>query len=313
MKNFNHLFMKGQKIKKKFVLLGDVDSINIEVLLKSFNFLKSKVFYIVLCNKRDLRNNSYFKQKKIKINEILDPINFTNYKKNMLNIFDIENISKKKYLNILNQIKLANFLANKTKYDLVTMPINKSLFKKEISFVGMTEYLGSINKKRTLMMMHGEKFSIIPITTHINVRNIYKSIKANKINNFIKEILKNLRKPIYNFKFSNINFLCFNPHCGEEGTIGKEDITICKVLKRYKKIKGPFSSDSAFINIKKNSLFISTYHDQALIPFKILNKKSLNITLGLDFIRLSPSHGTARDIKNKFIANNTSYLKCLLF
>ena len=99
---------------------------------------------------------------------------------------------------------------------------------------------------------------------------------------------------------------------GEEGTIGKEDITICKVLKRYK-IKGPFSSDSAFINIKKNSLFISTYHDQALIPFKILNKKSLNITLGLDFIRLSPSHGTARDIKNKFIANNTSYLKCLLF
>ena len=134
----------------------------------------------------------------------------------MLNIFDIENISKKKYLNILNQIKLANFLANKTKYDLVTMPINKSLFKKEISFVGMTEYLGSINKKRTLMMMHGEKFSIIPITTHINVRNIYKSIKANKINNFIKEILKNLRKPIYNFKFSNITYFlnntsnCFN-------------------------------------------------------------------------------------------------------
>ena len=95
------------------------------------------------------------------------------------------------------------------------MPINKSLFKKEISFVGMTEYLGSINKKRTLMMMHGEKFQLFLIL-HINVRNIYKSIKANKINNFIKEILKNLRKPIYNFKFSNINFLCFNPHWGKK-------------------------------------------------------------------------------------------------
>ena len=68
-----------------------------------------------------------------------------------------------------------------------------------------------------------------------------------------------------------------------------------------------------FKKIKKNTLFISTYHDQALIPFKILNKKSVNITLGLNYRRLSPAHGTAKDIKNKNIADNTSYLKCLLF
>ena len=55
------------------------------------------------------------------------------------------------------------------------------------------------------------------------------------------------------------------------------------------------------------------YHDQALIPFKILNKKSFNLTLGLNYRRLSPSHGTAKDIIFKNIANNTSYLECMIF
>ena len=66
-------------------------------------------------------------------------------------------------------------------------------------------------------------------------------------------------------------------------------------------------------NIKKNTLFISTYHDQALIPFKIINKKSLNMTIGLNYRRLSPAHGTARNIKFKNISDNTSYITCLLF
>lgn len=308
-----HLYMKEQKVKKKFVFLGDTDSINIEVLLKSFSYLKNKVCYIVLCNKKDIEKNRYYKQNKIIINEILDPINFTNYKKNKLNVFNIQNISSKKFLNILNQIKLANLLANKTRYDLVTMPIDKSLFKKEISFTGMTEYLGTINKKKTIMMMHGEKFSIIPITTHINLKDIYKYINYNKVNSFLKNLFNNLKKPIYKFNFNHINFLCYNPHCSENGTLGNEDLIISKIIKKFNKIKGPFPSDSAFINLKKKNLFISTYHDQALIPFKILNKKSLNITLGLNFRRLSPAHGTAKDIKNKFIADNSSYLKCLLF
>jgi len=88
---------------------------------------------------------------------------------------------------------------------------------------------------------------------------------------------------------------------------------IKKIIKKKKGIKGIFSADSIFINYKISTLFISTYHDQALIPFKILNKKSLNLTLGLNYRRLSPAHGVARDIKKKYIADNTSYLKCLLF
>ena len=176
--------MKNRKDNKKYVFLGDLESINIELVIKSFDYLKYKVKYILVCNKNDFLKSIYFKKSNLKINEILDPINFYNYETNKVNIFNIENISRKKYINLLNQIKISNKLANTTKYDLITMPINKSIFKKEINFTGMTEYLGDLNKNVTFMLMHGNKFSIIPMTTHINLKNISKYIDSKIINNF---------------------------------------------------------------------------------------------------------------------------------
>ena len=305
--------MEKRKIKRKFIFLGELDSINVELIIKSFSFLKNKVHYILLCNKKDICENNYYKKENIEINEILNPIDFLNYKKNMLNIFNIENISRMKHLNMLNQIKVANNLSNITKYDLITMPINKAIFKKKMNFIGMTEYLGSINKKSTLMLMHGDYFSIILMTTHINVKNIHKFINKKKINVFLNTVFKNINNKIYNFKFQKIKFLCHNPHCGEEGTLGNEDTLIKKIIKKNKIISGPYPADSAFNIINNNTLYISTYHDQALIPFKILNKQSINITLGLNYIRLSPAHGTGKEIKNKSLSDNSSYLKCLLY
>jgi len=305
--------MEKQKIKKKIVFLGDINSINIELVIKSFKFLKNKVYYIIICNKNELARNKFFKKSNLKINEILDPINFINYKKENLNIFNVENINRTKHLNLLNQIKISNEIANLTKYDLITMPINKDVFKKKISFIGMTEYLGFLNKKKTSMLMYGESFSIIPITTHINIKNINRFINFKYLNSYLKNVLNNLKKNIYSLNYKEIIFLCYNPHCGEDGTLGNEDILIKKIIKKFKKIKGPYPADSAFNKTKINKLYISTYHDQSLIPFKILNKKSLNLTLGLNYRRLSPAHGTAKDIKDKYVADNTSYLACHLF
>ena len=305
--------MKKVKIKKKYVFLGDLNSINEELIFKSFNFLKQKVKYILICNKNDLVKSVYFEKSNLKINEILNPVKFTDYKSNHINIFNVENISQKKYINLLNQIKISNKIANITKYDLITMPVNKSVFKERIKFIGMTEYLGELNKCKTLMLMHGEKFSIVPMTTHINLKNVSNHINTKFLNNFVKTIFFNLKKKKYQLNFRYYKFLCYNPHCSENGTLGREDIKIKNVLKKYNKIKGPYSGDSVFNKIENNTLFISTYHDQALIPFKILNKKSINFTLGLNYRRLSPAHGTAKEIKNKSIADNSSYLKCLLF
>ena len=298
-------------MKNKYVFLGDIDSINVEIISKSYASLKGMVKYILLGNIGDLQRYLLRIKSKLKINEILNPLDFGEFNDHSINIFNIDNNNSKKYKNLLNQLSIANTLSNTTNYDLITMPINKEVFKKHIKFIGLTEYLGEINKKKTLMLMHGEKFSIIPFTTHINPKYISKNLKEESLRNFIKKIQKIVIDKKYNLYFNHIKFLCYNPHCGENNTIGTEDNKIKKILSKFKDIRGPYPADSAFVNIKKKTLFISTYHDQALIPFKALNTKGINMTLGLDYRRISPAHGTALDIKYKNISNNTSYIECM--
>jgi 4-hydroxythreonine-4-phosphate dehydrogenase len=299
-------------LKKKLIFIGDIDSTNIEIIYKSHKTLKNKVKYILLCNIRDLKKCLERLESRIIINEIYNPLNFQSLKKNCLNCYNIEDISKEKYKNLINQINLSNYLANYSKIDLVTMPINKSIFKKKIEFTGMTEYLAKINNKNTFMIMVGEKFSIIPLTTHINLKDVNKFINKQFIQSDLDKILKEIKRKIYDLKFKSIKFLCFNPHCSEGNTIGKEDKIITNLISNFKKISGPYPADSAFNNLESNNyLFISMYHDQALIPFKILNKKGINLTMGLEYRRLSPAHGTARDIKFKNIADISSYLACM--
>ena len=125
-----NLFMAKQ-IKKKFIFLGDLDSINLELIHNSHNHLKNKVDYILLGNIKDASNYLSKINSKIEINEIYNPINFANYKKNTLNFFNIENIHKEKYINLLNQLRIANHLSNTSQIDLVTLPINKFVFTKK--------------------------------------------------------------------------------------------------------------------------------------------------------------------------------------
>ena len=249
MKILGILYMAKQKIKKKYVFIGDTDSINIELIVKSFNYLINKVNYIIICNKFDIINNKLLIRKNLKINEIFDPINFSDFKKNCLNIYNVENQFKKKYLNLINQIKISNSLSNSTKNDLITMPINKTIFKRNMRFTGMTEYLGKLNKKQTSMLMYGDKFSTIPITTHINPKNIHKHINSNYINNFLKNIFKNLKNRV-DIKFNEIKFYV-TIHIARRRTSWLKDIKIKKIISKFRKIKGLYSADSAFISIKK--------------------------------------------------------------
>ena len=300
-------------MKKKFVFLSDLDSINLELIHNSHNYLKNKVKYILLGNIKDASKYLSKINSNLEINEIYNPLNFENYKKDNLNFFNIENIHKEKHQTLLNQLSIVNHLSNSSQIDLVTLPINKSVFKKKIEFTGMTEYLGKINKRNTIMLMHGEKFSVIPLTTHINLKDVRKHLNKKYLNLKLTLINKQIQRRIYELNFKSIKFLCYNPHCSEENTIGNEDRKISKIIKKFKNIYGPLSADSAFNNIQNNLLFISMYHDQALIPFKILNKKGINLTLGLNYRRLSPAHGTAKDIKYKNISNSSSYIACMDF
>ena len=298
-------------IKKKYIFLGDCDSINIEIICKSYPILKNKIKYIIIGNIEDLQK--YLKKIKtnIKIKEIIDPYDFNKVDANYLNIYNVNNISIEKFKNLLNQIKIANIISNKTGLDLITMPIDKSIFKKKIKFIGMTEYLAEINKQKTIMLLYGDNFSVVPLTTHINLKNVHFYITIKKLKFTLSFLLKLIKEKKYGLKFNLIQFLCYNPHCGENKTIGNEDEIIKRSLSLFRDIKGPFSADSSFSKLKKNTLFISTYHDQVLIPFKALNAKMINITLGLNYRRLSPAHGTAKDIKFKNKANINSYIECM--
>ena len=98
----------------------------------------------------------------------------------------------------------------------------------------MTEYLARINKKNTIMLMHGEKFSIIPITTHINLSDVNKYLTTNFLRKFLNKILKEIQIDKYYLNFKSIRFLCYNPHCGEEGTLGSEDKNILNRMYLFK-------------------------------------------------------------------------------
>ncbi len=308
-----NLFMINKNETKKYVFLGDINSINIEIVVKSHSYLKERLKYLLIGNSSELKKYLKKIKSKILVNEILDPINFLNYKKNQINIFNVEKIYKEKYKNLLNQLSISNNLSNYTKFDLITMPIDKSIFKENIKFVGVTEYLGKLNNCMTVMLMRGENFSVIPLTTHINLKYVHKNINYRKINEILNNLLTLLKSKKYKLNFRVIKFLCYNPHCGENGTLGNQDKIISELLnKNFKNILGPLPADSAFKNYNKNTLFISTYHDQVLIPFKIINKKGFNLTLGLNYRRLSPAHGTATNIKYKNKSVNKSYLACML-
>ena len=120
---------------------------------------------------------------------------------------------------MINQINIANYISNCTKIDLVTLPINKSIFKKEIEFTGMTEYLAKINKTNTFMLMFGEKFSVIPLTTHINLNDVKKYLNRNYLIRFFNEIIRQTQRKFYELNIKSIKMLCFNPHFIENNTI----------------------------------------------------------------------------------------------
>ena len=168
------------------------------------------------------------------------------------------------------------------------------------------------------MLLYSEKgFSVCPLTTHIEIKNVEKNINEKKLKNCIKNIINFYQK--LNKKIEII-VLGLNPHASVDFNKGTKDNTLInKIVKNMRKkkinITGPISADTAFMGNLSKKVFVGMYHDQVLIPFKALNKfDGINITIGKKILRLSPDHGTAKNLKrNKQNINNKSFLRCLDF
>lgn len=216
----------------------------------------------------------------------------------------------------LESLHLACQNIQKFKGNLITLPLSKEWVIKgnSTNFRGHTEYLSEFFNRPTFMMMYSGSFNVIPLTTHIPLKDVTSALK----NILWKELFLSIQNSGL-FTKPRIGICGINPHAGENGKIGSEEEEILKpIVKLFRKkgwnLSSPISADSIFHKEvrEKFDIIFANYHDQGLIPFKMtVGKKGINLTLGLDFIRVSPDHGTAFDIAGKGIADPESFRQCL--
>jgi 4-hydroxythreonine-4-phosphate dehydrogenase len=166
-----------------------------------------------------------------------------------------------------------------------------------------------------MIFIYKNKF-FIPLTIHIEIKKVHNFFK--KKENVITKILSINKTLQQDFKIKNPKIIVsgINPHAGENGIISKDDQKYLNPVINFLKTKklnitGPVSGDGMINsnNLIKYDAFLFTYHDQALIPFKLIsNYGGVNFTSNLDIIRTSPSHGTAENLVNKKIANSKGIL-----
>lgn len=198
---------------------------------------------------------------------------------------------------------------------LVTAPINKyNVQSDNFKFPGHTEYLAKELDGNALMLMVQDKLRIGLLTDHVPVNEVAKHLTPALMIEKI-ETIKNTLIQDFGIRRPKIAVLGFNPHSGDNGVIGKEELEIMKptIKKLYEKgtmVLGPFPADGFFGSNQYESFdaIVAVYHDQGLIPFKTLSfGRGVNFSAGLNKIRTSPDHGTAYDIAGKGIADHNSF------
>ena len=301
------------------VTIGDINGIGIKILI---NLIKNKKLknIILFTNINIIKKYIHENNLKIDINTVFLNKKKINYIKDKLNISSYASSSLED--NTYKSLKFAYyFCKNKICIGMITLPLRKDLIKKKINkkFIGHTEFFQMIDKKKySNMILYHKKIIISPLTTHIEVKKI-SDVISNK--NFIYNQILNLHKTLkidFSIKKPKIIISGFNPHAGENGQIGNEEVKILipivnKLRKKNIFIDGPSSADSILINknLNKYDCFIFIYHDQALIPFKYISQFSgVNYTGNLDIIRTSPDHGTAYDLINSNEISDLSIRNC---
>lgn len=276
-----------EAFKIPIVTIGDPD-----LFLDRAKLLKKRVGIIEINNVQKAKKNKSGSIQLIKVSKCKSTSAGKILKSNAKYVLDNLNYAIKE--TIINK-----------KTALVTGPLNKeALISIEKKFTGHTEYIQKITKSNdVLMMLASNKLKVALATTHIPLKKVATNITKNLIINKIK-ILNNDLKTKFNIKKPNIKILGLNPHAGENGKIGKEELDHIKPavseLRRSKiNVSMPISADTAFSQkiLKETDAYLGMYHDQVLPVLKTLSfGNSINITLGVPIIRTSVDHGVALDI-----------------
>lgn len=203
---------------------------------------------------------------------------------------------------------------------IVTLPITKHLMH-EIGwrFPGQTEYLAHPYPNRTpTMLFVAGSLRVALLTTHVPLRRVHSMVTPEALSAFVQRLHDGLSVD-FGLREPKIALLGLNPHAGESGRLGNEERMLQPAIEELRRagyvVDGPFAADSFFARQrwKEYDVTVAMYHDQGLIPFKLLARgRGVNVTLGLPFVRTSPDHGTAYDIAGKGIADHRSMYHALL-
>ena len=202
---------------------------------------------------------------------------------------------------------------------LVTGPINKhNIQSSEFNFPGHTEYLKAEFGGEALMIMVSEVMKVAIVTGHVPLSKVPSLITTD---NIVSKLVTLNQSMLIDFSIRKprIAVLSLNPHAGDEGVIGNEEIDI--IIPAIEKAKqkgitafGPYPADGFFgsDSFKKFDAILAMYHDQGLTPFKaMVFDDGINFTAGLPIVRTSPAHGTAYDLVGKDVASELSFRQAL--
>jgi len=290
------------------ISIGDLNGVGIEIALKAHKTI-CKICHPIYCI------NKTMLQKAVKLLHVTVPSDFQLYE--VAGTFKIQpgKVAAKSGLYAYNSFMAAVHLCEEKKAQaVVTMPIHKEAWMRAgLKFKGHTDLLRQHFNKEAIMMLGCQKMYVALFTEHIPLKDIAKNIKYKKLKRFFLDMHDSIPK-------APIAVLGLNPHAGDNGVLGKEELIITKAMKSankeigFKQFVGPMVPDVAFAPYCRNNYnyFVAMYHDQGLAPLKALYfDESVNISLNLPIVRTSVDHGTAFDIAYKGQAKTLSYINAV--
>ena len=304
---------------------GDLNGIGLELIIKSLSDSRILDFMIpvVFANNKSI---NFYRKGLPEFNlsfTVLNDLSKLNPKQvNVLNCWEEEveitpgelTATGGKYA-LISLEKAVDALKNKTIDGIVTAPIHKKNIQSEsFNFSGHTPYLQhAFGNTENLMLLVAENLRMALVTEHLTISDVAKHITKDKIKQKLAILNASLQKD-FGIDKPRIAVLALNPHAGDEGLIGKEEIEIIqpaiKESKQQMLVFGPYSADAFFARgaHEKFDGVLAMYHDQGLIPFKSLAfGEGVNFTAGLPIVRTSPDHGTAFDIAGRNKADASSF------
>ncbi len=311
---------------KIIVSMGDPNGIGFECFLKSLEMInqnENKFDFTIVSNSQTIKEYA----ESLNIDILIDNQYFF-YNNHQVKIIEQDycpiefgNITKDAGILAVNSLISASNLINSGQYDaLLTLPISKhSVHLAGFNFPGHTEFLADIDRTyNPLMILFNDNMKMALATIHIPIKEVPNLITSELVADKLQLYFNSLK---YDFGIINpkVAVLSLNPHAGEDGDIGNEEITIISpALQELRDLGfdaiGPFSPDAFFkyYNFLSYDGIFAMYHDQGLIPLKMLSQNGgVNFTANLSFIRVSPDHGTGFDIAGKNIADPLSTLKAI--